>query len=1031
MFREEYGPSEVACTWQNRYKGMIVMPTIGFSKLLLIGAGPTVIGRSNGLDQATAQTCRILKAEGYQVIVVDSNPATLTTDRDLADGTYLEPLTASFLTKIIAKERPDALVVSCGGPMALNLGLKLACSGVLAQYGTRLLGITEAALKIMADDEEWAGTVRGAGLKFPEGVTVTDTAKSAAYLFEHEFPLFVRAASHLDPAPRFLAYNREEFTELIEKELALTDNGQVRLEKSLMGWKQLEFEFLIDCSGESRLIGTVEQLDPVGVHSGDSAAVLPIQSVSYEAYREILDRCRLLLKTLGLVGCANLKFAVNQAADRWVLLKLTPGYNRTAQWVAGSTGLAVARIAAQLTVGHTLNEVLPVRDRGPIDQGHLLVRLPRFDFRKFYDTEQTLDTVMKSVGEVVAAAPEFKAALQKAVRSLAIGRSGLGSDGRDPDPAVLPLSSIRAKLINPNPDRLFFIRYALKQGLTQDEIRNLTGIDPWFLKQLAELNGFEKELTTYALYNLTPQVFLRAKQWGFSDLQIAFLLRSTEDQVRNARKKLGIMPDFVSVGDPENYYYHSTYDSVHTGPPPQGERPDRTQPERKRVMLVGGGPNRIDHGTEHDYALYHGALAIQNSGYQGIIVNSNPAALTTLDGGHCLLFMEPVTGEDIRNIVERERPDIALLQFGGKPAMELGPTLRQAGVEVLDGFEDLRISARLAELGLRDAAGESQAENLMQDAVGVEIHCITDGIGVKVIGVLEQIEEAWIDSGDSAQALPSYTLGQETLDKLYHYTAHLLPGTGFKGLATVKYAIRHDQIILREVLPGISQTLPFICKTTGNDWIETAIKVLCGSGLPDPGSVNALNLRYSAVKEAVFSFDHFPDIDTLLGPKKRSTGMVSGIGRDFGLAFIKAELAAGDKIPTAGSIYLNLRDEDKRAFIPLIKQFMTFGFKIFSTPEIAAVFSRNNLPCQAVAKVGEGRPNILDKIKSGEIQWLIDTGHRDHRDERIVRSTAVARGIPIITTIAAAEAVVLGLERYLKDDFELETLQQYYSGENI
>lgn len=1007
------------------------MPATGFSKLLLIGAGPTVIGRGNELDRATAETCRVLKAEGYQVVVVESNPATLATDRDLADGTYLEPLTVSFLTRIIAKERPDALVVSCGGPAALNLGLKLSRSGALAQYGARLLGVTEAALKIMADGEEWAGTVRNAGILLPEGVTVTDTAKGAAFLREHGFPLLVRGAAPLDQAPRFLAYNREEYNELFEKELALADNGQVRLEESLIGWKQLEFEFLIDCSGESRLIGTVEHIDPVGVHSGDSAVVLPIQSVSYEAYREILDRCKRLLKTLGLVGCVNLKIALSRALDRWVLLKLTPGYNRTAQWVAGFTGLAVARIAARLTVGHTLTQVLPAGDGEAADGGHILVRLPRFDFRKFYDTEQTLDTVMKSVGEVAAVASNFKAALQKAVRSLAIGRFGLGSDGRHPDPAVLSQGSIREKLINPNPDRLFFIRYALKQGLTTDEIGNLTGIDTWFLKQLAELNGFEKELTTYALYNLTPQVFLRAKQWGFSDLQIAFLLRSTEDQIRNARQRLGILPDFVALGDRENYYYYSTYDSVHTGSPPPAERGDGSQSERKKVMLVGGGPNRIAHGTEHDYALYHGARALQGLGHQWIIVNSNPAVFTIFAADSGLLFMEPVTGEDIRNIVEREQPDTALLEFGGKTALELGSTLRRAGVEVPDDFEDLRISARLAELAadlnLPYAAGEPQAVNL-QDAVGVEVHCITDGVSVKVIGVLEQIEEAWIDSGDSAQALPSYTLGRETLDKLNFYTGRLLPGLGLKGLVTVKYAIRHDRIILREALPGAGQALPFICKTTGKDWIETAVSVLLGSALPDPENENLLNLRYCAVKEAVFSFDHFPGVDTLLGPEKRSTGMVLGIDHDFGLAFIKAELAAGDKIPGAGSIYLNLRDEDKRPFIPLIKQFIAFGFKIFTTPEIAAVFFRNNLPCQAVARVGEGRPDILDKIKSGEIQWLIDTGHRERREEQIVRSTAVSRGIPIITTIAAAEAVVLGLERYLKDDFHLETLQQYYSG---
>ncbi|MGE5581704.1 MAG: carbamoyl-phosphate synthase large subunit [Bacillota bacterium] len=1060
-------------------------------KIMIIGSGPFLIGQAGEYSYAIVQVCKALKDESREVIFIDNNPVNLAAVSSLADLVYSEPLTVENLEKIIAAERPDGLLTGFGGQNALNLGYFLAGKGILEQYQVKMLGFEAEAIENTENRAKFRELMQELGLLVPEGLTVTSAAEGIGAGQRLGFPVVLRSSFAPEGAGVMVAYNKEELEDFLAIALNFSPIRQVMLEKSLAGWKEFEFEVIRDSTDKCMIISSLENIDSVGVHTGDSMVALPAQSLSTAEYTSLAEICKKVIKRLRISGVANLQIAQNPVDGAINILEVNPRFTKSSALAAKATGFQIPAVAAKLGLGLSIAELFAKSNQlgekafQPVID-YIAVKLPRFNFEKFPGADQTLGTTTKSVGEVMAFGHDFKEAFQKAIRSLMVNRYGFGADGRDVDETKLTAKEIREKIANPNPERLFYLRYALKQNMPIPEIANLSKLSTWFLNELAELTAFEKKLTTYAIYNLTPEVLLQAKKWGFSDVQLAYLLRTTEDEVRSTRLKTGIKVGYVPVEPAEKpagaggTYFFGTYN-------PESRKEKTAAGEKQKILITGVGPNRIGLGPEFNYSIIRAALTATDMGMESIIVDCNPTAVSTDPANAAKLYFEPLTKEDLLNIVAYEGPVVVMPQFSGKASLNLVNSLQETGVKIPGTPQDSynrctswNLLKELAQkLGLilpgnataADYKGALEAvnqtgfpvvvkpsfptdkpveilydleelksyvdkargisgnnpliiEKFLDDAIGVIVESLSDGKDLVTAGIIEQIEEAGLHPGDCACALPPFAIGKEIIAKIKANTSLLAHELQVKGLFTVHYAVKHDTVYLLEINPFPGLFTPFICRATGVDWIAAATKVMLGVSIAEQG-VREATLKYTAVKEVVLPFTHFPEVDTLLGPEMRSTGAVMGIDDDFGLAFIKSQLAAGVRIPTSGTIFMSIRDEDRRFFTAITRQLLEMGFQITAFEETAAVLNRNNLPCQSVYKVGEGRPNIIDRIKNGEIQWIISisSGRKTRQEEIAVRSAAVQRDIPITTTLSGSQVAVTGLERYLRKTVQIKPIR--------
>ncbi len=1054
-------------------------------KILIIGPGPVTIGQSGEFDDAMSQASIALKQEGFQTIIVNSNPVTLSSDIESADRVYLEPMTFDNLKNMIIREKPEAILPVFGGQNALNSAYFLARSGILAQYQIQLLGVPETVIEKTEDRLKFREWMTELGLKLPAGEIATTLGEGMAMGQKIGFPVALRASLAVEGSGVMIAYNQEELEEFLEMTLGLSPIHQVLVEKALDGFHEFEFELLRDGDGQTMLVTSLENIDPVGVHTGNSAVVIPAQGLSAEDYQKLTEVCQEIVRGLGVSGSVNIQMAVNLNDKTIFPIEINPRFTKSTALAARATGYQIPAIAARLAVGFSLAD-LGLTGTDSLGRtmgttaGYTAVKLPCFSFDKFPAADSTLGTTLKAVGEVMAFGCDFKEAFQKALRSLPEERYGLGADGKDVDESKLTIWELQDKLSNANPERWFYTRYALRRGMSSGELVDISKLSPWFIHEIQELGTLEKKLTTYALYNLTTEVLLQAKKWGFSDVQLAYLLRTTDDEVRATRRKKEIACQFfpidlIGIREKVAPYYFSTYD--------QG-RPVEVQPGSK-ILLLGTGANRITQGTEDDYSLIHAAKAVREKGYASIMINCNPASITTAPLNAGTLYFEPLVKEDILNMVDQEKCAAAILQFSGQIASQLSAPLQKAGLQILgpsgDNQEELRevVKKNLPDLGLylpeRGAAtdvkegmelagkmgypiivrsvnkplevcfdGEDlrssmeglkgitqnnpvRIEKYIDDGIGLLVHCVFDGNDFVICGITEQIEEAGIHPSDCACAMPPYSINEAVISQIKSLTGSILKALQVKGYLHIQYAVKPEGIYLLTVKSQADSLLPFICKATGVDWSAAAVKILLGDSIKSQGLSERV-LGHTAIREAVFSFDKFPGVDTLLGPAMRSSGEVMGIDPDFGMAFIKSQLAAGERIPEAGAIYVSIRDEDRRKFMAIAGQFIDLGFTIMAGEETADFLNRNNLQCRPVNRVGQGRPNIMDKIKNGEVHWIIsiNSGRKTSPAEAQIRSSAVGRGIPITTTLSGAQALVLGLRQYSKNQWSVKSLPEYY-----
>ncbi len=1076
-------------------------------KILLIGSGPIVIGQGCEFDYSGSQACKALREEGYQVVLVNSNPATIMTDPDMADRTYVEPITPEVVERIIERERPDALLPTMGGQTALNVAVALVERGALEKYQVKLIGAQYDAIKKAEDRERFKQAVRRIGLQVPESGTVRSISDAMAVIERTGFPAIIRPSFTLGGTGGSVAYNREEFTRAVEWGLDASPLHEVLVEQSVLGWKEFELEVMRDLRDNVVIICSIENVDPMGVHTGDSITVAPAMTLTDREYQAMRDAAIAIIREIGVeTGGSNIQFAVNPENGSLVVIEMNPRVSRSSALASKATGFPIAKIAAKLAVGYTLDELpndITRETRAAFEPtiDYVVVKIPRFAFEKFPQTDATLTTQMKSVGEVMAIGRTFKEALHKAIRSLEIDRFGLepsvrrtGSESADGD-----IERIREKLRVPTWERLWYVADAIRLGLSIEEIERTTRIDPWFLHQIAELVAAEDELLARraALVaqgvrpdpeNMLPRDVLReVKALGFSDHALGRLVGSGEQGVRDLRERLGLHPVYNRVDTcgaefvAHTPYLYSTYETECESRPT----------DRRKVMILGGGPNRIGQGIEFDYCCVHASYALRELGYETIMVNCNPETVSTDYDTSDRLYFEPLTLEDVLHIIAVERPLGVVVQFGGQTPLKLAVPLERAGVRILgtspdaidraedrERFRDLLISLRLRQpesgmarsprealeiagrigfpvmvrpsyvLGGRamaivydeasldayvsavpptDLASGVLIDQFIDDAVEIDVDAVSDGTSVLVAGIMEHIEEAGIHSGDSACSLPPYSLPAETLAEIERQTIELARALGVVGLMNVQFAVKGHDVYILEVNPRASRTVPFVSKTLGVPFAKWAMKVLVGKTLSELGPVPGV-LPYTAVKEAVFPFNRFPGVDTLLGPEMKSTGEVMGIDRDFGRAFAKAQAAAGGALPEAGTVFLSVRDRDKSALVPIARSLARLGFALIATDRTASTLRDAGINVQTVLKVHEGRPHVVDHLKNREVQLVINTvgDQASQRDSVIIRRTALVAGIPYVTTLAGAKAATAAMEARPRGVVEIRSLQEYY-----
>ena len=1058
-------------------------------KILLIGSGPIVIGQGCEFDYSGVQACKALQEEGYTVVLVNSNPATIMTDPEFAAKTYIEPITPSVVERIIEKEKPDALLPTLGGQTALNTAMELFRSGYLEKSGVRMIGAKADAIEKGEDRLLFKQAMEKIGLDMPHS-GVAHTIDEGFQIAEDigTYPLIIRPAYTLGGTGGGIAYNREDFETIVRRGLDLSPVTEVLIEESLLGWKEYEIEVMRDRADNCVVICSIENFDPMGVHTGDSITVAPAQTLTDREYQIMRDASFAVIREIGVeTGGSNIQFSVNPADGRMIVIEMNPRVSRSSALASKATGFPIAKIAAKLAVGYTLDEIpnditreTPASFEPTID--YCVVKIPRFTFEKFRDADATLTTQMKSVGEAMSIGRTFKESLQKALRSLETGRFGLGMDGKDGTPDV---DYIRERLATPNAERIFFLRLALEAGLSLEKIQKLSGIDPWFLKNIEDLLEVEKRLGT----NLEKMDFRVAKRLGYSDRQLAELTNSHPDNVRAKRKEAGVIPTYRLVdtcaAEFEAYtpYYYSTY----------GIENEARGGDKKKVMILGGGPNRIGQGIEFDYCCVHASFALKELGFETVMVNSNPETVSTDYDTSDKLYFEPLTLEDVLNIYEQEECWGVIVQFGGQTPLNLAADLERHGCNIIgtspesiELAEDRKFfSALLDKLGLQQApAGTAVSpdeaveiagrigypvlvrpsfvlggrammivynneelktymqnavdvsperpvlvDRFLEDAVEVDVDCISDGETTVVGAIMEHIEEAGIHSGDSACVIPSFSLSDEMRSQISTAAKSLAVELKVHGLMNIQFAVKDEELYVIEVNPRASRTVPFVSKAIGVPLAKMAAKVMAGKKLADMGFSEPIHPEHYSVKEAVFPFSKFPGIDISLGPEMKSTGEVMGIDADLGMAYAKSQMAASSQLPLDGKIFFSVKDRDKEVSIPLAREFAELGFEIYSTSGTARTFEDAGIEVNTLHKLAEGRPNVLDMIKNGEIAMVINTpsGRIPRRDEVRIRSGALANCVPIITTMRGAQAAIRSIKSLRASDLNVVALQEYHA----
>jgi carbamoyl-phosphate synthase large subunit len=1095
---------------------------VDIEKILLIGSGPIIIGQACEFDYSGTQACKALREEGYKVVLVNSNPATIMTDPDMADTTYIEPLTADILKMIIKREKPDALIPTMGGQTALNLAVELSDKGILDKYGVELIGAKFDAIKKAEDRELFREAMKKIGLEVPKSAYVGSLKAGLNSIEDIGFPAILRPSFTLGGTGGGIAYNLEEYKELLERGLKLSPVKQVLVEESVLGWKEYELEVMRDGKDNVVIICSIENFDPMGVHTGDSITVAPAQTLTDKEYQRMRDASIAIIREIGVdTGGSNIQFALNQENGKMVVIEMNPRVSRSSALASKATGFPIAKIAAKLAIGLTLDEIpnditreTPASFEPTID--YVVTKIPRFAFEKFPEADPTLTTQMKSVGEVMSIGRTFKESLQKAIRSLEIGSYGLDNIHAD-------INVIKSRLKTPNAERIWYIAQALREGMNIHEIYELTRIDPWFLNNIKQIVDMEENIKDYAKgikkekslslapYLIPKDLFIEAKRYGFSDMRIAELLHSSEVDIRHLRNQYNLHAVYKMVDTcgaefaAYTPYLYSTYEKPFYSVKGSGHQSikvlhghsDNAESEanpsnRKKVIILGSGPNRIGQGIEFDYCCVHSVFALKELGYEAIMVNCNPETVSTDYDTSDRLYFEPLTIEDVLNIIETEKPVGVIVQFGGQTPLKLAVPLEKEGIRILgtspdsiDRAEDRkRFRELLNKLNLKQAESDTAMsveeailaagkigypvmvrpsyvlggrameivydekslkeymkravkaspeypvliDKYLEDAIEVDVDAISDGHDVVIGGVMEHIEQAGIHSGDSACSLPPNSLNPEIVEEIKMQTKALATELNVIGLMNVQFAVKNQDIYILEVNPRASRTVPFVGKATGMPLAKIAAKLMVGKTLKELKITKEHAIKHVAVKEAVFPFDRFHGVDTILGPEMKSTGEVMGIDRDFGHAFGKSQTSSGNKIPLSGKIFISLKDKDKPASVPIVKKLLELGFSVIATRGTAKYLKDQGLEVEVVNKVIEGRPHIVDLIKNREIHFVINTvsGAQAQKDSFSIRQSALQYKVPFTTTMSGALAAIDAIEMLKKKRVNIKSIQEYH-----
>jgi carbamoyl-phosphate synthase large subunit len=1065
-------------------------------KILIIGSGPIIISQACEFDYSGTQAVKALKEEGYEVVLINSNPATIMTDPELADKTYIEPITPEMVAKVIELERPDALLPTLGGQTGLNTAIRVAEMGVLEKFGVELLAANIEVIRKAEGREEFKDAMQKIGLKVPESAIVHNVGDALAAAEQIGFPIIVRPSFTLGGTGGGVAYNLQELEALSTAGIDLSLNNEVMLERSLLGWKEYELEVMRDKKDNVVIVCSIENMDAMGVHTGDSITVAPAQTLTDKEYQLMRNASLAIMREIGVeTGGSNVQFAVNPVDGELMVIEMNPRVSRSSALASKATGFPIAKIAAKLAVGYTLDEIPNDITRETYASfeptiDYCVVKIPRWTFEKFPETEDILTTAMKSVGETMAIGRTFKEAFQKGMRSLEVGRMGFGNDGKG-SLAELDDDSLEKGLTTPNSNRIFCIYEAFKRGKSVEELNRLTFIDPWFLNNLKQLVETEDQIKEAGFSGLNGSLLWRIKQHGFSDFQIAHLTGTTEDDIRELRLKEGQTPVYKLVdtcaAEFEAYtpYYYSTY-----------EKEDESRlSDRKKIVILGGGPNRIGQGIEFDYCCVHASFALKEMGIESIMVNSNPETVSTDYDTSDKLYFEPLTREDVLNIIEREKPDGVIVQFGGQTPLNLAVPLAETQVPIvgtsadsIDRAEDRKrfqqflqklnlkqpangtaltteeavdIAERIGypvvvrpsyvlggramrivynEQGVKEFMGSAMIvssehpvliDKFLKDAIEVDVDAISDGETTVIGGIMEHIEEAGIHSGDSACVLPPHTLSPEMVEEIKIAARAMAKELNVIGLMNIQFAVKDSELYVLEVNPRASRTIPYVSKATGVPLAKLATKVMLGMKLAELGLTREVEVSHWAVKEAVFPFDRFDNVDTLLGPEMKSTGEVMGLDDSLGLAFAKSQLAAGQQLPTDGNVLISVRDADKPTVLPLARRLLDLDFTILATSGTAEFLQKHNVDCTMVNKISQGRPHLLDKVQDKQVQWIINTsmGSRTTEDSYSIRRSALDYHIPYSTTATGALSMVRALETLREKKMQVKAIQEYFNAD--
>jgi len=1081
---------------------------------MVLGSGPIVIGQACEFDYSGTQAVRALREEGLKVILVNSNPATIMTDPGLADATYVEALEPDMVERVIARERPQALLPTMGGQTALNLTMELESKGVFERYGVRLIGANTDAIRLAEDRQEFHAAMARIGLEMPRGGFAHSMEEALSVVEMTGLPAIIRPSFTLGGVGGSVVFNREEFEDRVRWGLSRSPVTQILIEEALIGWKEFELEVMRDHADQCVMICSIENLDPLGVHTGDSITVAPQQTLTDKEYQVMRDAAFLVIREVGVeTGGSNIQFAVDPKTGRQVVIEMNPRVSRSSALASKATGFPIARIAAKLAVGYRLDEISnAITEKTPAcfepALDYVVVKIPRWTFEKFPAVDQTLGSQMKSVGEAMAIGRTFTEALQKAVRSLELDRMGLGADGRDVitsdhiEPHLLRewREMVRRKLASPRPENVFYLRHALKLGIPVDELAAITRVDPWFLDQIQLLVVEEKRLQAAAprgrgdltslRHSVSAATLLRGKRHGFSDTQLAHLLGSDEDTIRRLREVHDVRPAHLPVDtcaaefEAHTPYFYSSYEPI---------RDTLDLGEQPRILVLGSGPNRIGQGIEFDYCCVHASQTLRDEGYTSIMVNCNPETVSTDYDISGRLYFEPITLEDVLEVCRVEKPDGVIVQLGGQTPLKIARDLERNGVKIIGtspekiaAAEDRKVFGALLEslaiphptygiahhfsevsqiaervrypvlvrpsfvLGgrameivydaeglqryLRESAGEVTPEHpvlvdrYIEDAFEFDVDVISDGYDTIVCGIMQHIEEAGVHSGDSACVLPPFVLTEAQRERMVEISRTLARALEVVGLMNVQFAFRDDQMYVLEVNPRASRTIPFVSKATGVNWTRVATRCMIGRSLAEQGVSENLEPGRFAVKEVVFPFSRFEGINPFLGPEMRSTGEVMGVASTFAEAYSKALYAAGTLLPApgSGSVFMSVNDRDKESVLPIARKLVELGFSLVATSGTRLFLAENQLDAEPIFKVNEGRPNVVDRMKNGEIQLLINTplGRESYFDELIVGETAYRMGLPLLTTLSAANAALGAIARIGKEPLEPLKLQE-------